>query len=112
MFTVVEIAGFIKQAEKLFDETEKQELINFLAENPEAGSVIPGTGGIRKLRFAASGRGTRGGARIIYFYYDERVPLYALAAYAKNQKEDLDPKTKKVLTQLADIIKKAARSEK
>jgi hypothetical protein len=65
MQTVAETPTFSRQAEKLFSEDEKHKLINFLAENPLAGDEIPGTGGVRKLRFAASGRGKRGGARVI-----------------------------------------------
>jgi len=72
MQTVAETPTFTRQAEKLFSEEEKRDLIDFLAENPLARDEIPGTGGVRKLRFATSGRGKRGGARIIYYYLDER----------------------------------------
>lgn len=65
MQTVAETPTFSRQADKLFREDEKRELINFLAENPLAGDEIPGTGGVRKLRFAVPGRGKRGGARVI-----------------------------------------------
>jgi mRNA-degrading endonuclease RelE of RelBE toxin-antitoxin system len=81
--TVAETPTFTRQAEKLFSEEEKRDLIDFLAEDPLAGDEIPGTGGVRKLRFATSGRGKRGGARIIYYYLDETMPLYALLAYAR-----------------------------
>ena len=57
MQTVAETPTFSQQAEKLFREEEKRELIDYLAWNPLAGDEIPGTGGVRKLRFAASGRG-------------------------------------------------------
>ena len=67
MQTVAETPTFSRQAERLFDEDEKSELISFLAENPTAGDVIPETGGVRKVRFAASGKGKRGGARVIYY---------------------------------------------
>jgi hypothetical protein len=59
--SVAETPIFTRQTEKLFTEDEKRELIDFLAENPLAGDEIPGTGGVRKVRFAASGRGKRGG---------------------------------------------------
>jgi len=59
---------FTRQADKLFSDEERKELIDSLAEHPAAGDEIPGTGGVRKLRFAAMGRGKRGGARVIYFY--------------------------------------------
>ena len=64
----------------MFREDERRELVDFLAENPLAGDEIPGTGGVRKLRFAAFGRGKRGGARVIYYYLDETMPIYALLA--------------------------------
>ena len=74
MQTVAETPTFTRQAAKLFNEDEKRELIDYLAENPLAGDEIPGTGGVRKLRFGALGRGKRGGARAIYFYGGERMP--------------------------------------
>ena len=91
MQTVVETPTFTRQADKLFSETERRELIDHLAENPLAGDAIPGTRGVRKLRFAASGRGKRGGARVIYFYGGDQIPIYALLAYAKSAKTDLNP---------------------
>ena len=62
MQTVAETPTFTRQADKLFSEEERKELIDYLAENPLAGEEIPGTGGVRKLRVAASGRG-RGAVR-------------------------------------------------
>ena len=97
MQTVAETPIFTRQTEKLFNEDEKRDLIEFLAENPMAGDEIPGTGGVRKLRFAASGRGKRGGARVIYYYLDETMPLYALLAYAKNARSDMTPDEKRTV---------------
>lgn len=109
MQTVAETPTFTRQAEKLFNEEEKRELIDFLAENPLAGDEIPGTGGVRKVRFAASGRGKRGGARIIYYYLDETIPLYALLAYAKNARSDMTPDEKRAVAGLAAALKTARR---
>lgn len=109
MQTVAETPTFTRQAEKLFSEDEKRELIDFLAENPLAGDEIPGTGGVRKVRFAASGRGKRGGARIIYYYLDETMPLYALLAYAKNAKNDMTPEEKRAVSALVAALKAARR---
>ncbi|MBB4625679.1 type II toxin-antitoxin system RelE/ParE family toxin [Paracoccus denitrificans] len=103
---------FTRQTEKLFDEDEKRELIDFLAENPMAGDEIPGTGGVRKLRFAASGRGKRGGARVIYYYLDESMPLYALLAYAKNARSDMTPDEKRTVAALATALKAAWKERK
>lgn len=112
MQTVAETPTFSRQAEKLFNEEEKRELIDFLAENPLAGSEIPGTGGVRKVRFASSGRGKRGGARIIYYYLDETMPLYALLAYAKNTKADLTPDEKRIVSALVVALKAVRRRTK
>lgn len=95
MRTVAEAPTFTRQAEKLFDENEKAELISFLADNPLSGDVIPDTGGVRKVRFAASGRGKRGGARVVYYFLDDSIPLYALLVYQKNEKVDLTPEEKR-----------------
>jgi hypothetical protein len=109
--TVAETPIFTRQTEKLFSEDEKQRLINFLAENPLAGDEIPGTGGVRKLRFAAPGRGKRGGARIVYYYLDASLPLYALLAYAKNDQGDLTPDERRSVAGIAAAIK-AARKDR
>ncbi|WJS84805.1 type II toxin-antitoxin system RelE/ParE family toxin [Paracoccus sp. TOH] len=112
MQTVAETPIFTRQTEKLFNEDEKRELIDFLAENPMAGDEILGTGGVRKLRFAASGRGKRGGARVIYYYLDETMPLYALLAYAKNARSDMTPDEKRTVAALATALKAAWKERK
>jgi hypothetical protein len=61
MQTVAETPTFIKQAEALFSDAEKAALIDYLAANPLVGDEIPGSGGVRKVRFAAGGKGKRGG---------------------------------------------------
>jgi RelE toxin of RelE / RelB toxin-antitoxin system len=109
MLTVVELPLFTRQSEDIFTDVEKQELIAFLAWNPLAGDVIPGTGGVRKVRIAASGRGKRGGARVIYYYLDDDMPLYALLAYPKNAKTDLSSNEKRIVTGLAQALKAARR---
>ena len=72
---------------------------------PDAAPVIPGTGGIRKLRWAGSGRGKRGGIRTIYFHHAGPEIIYMLTAYAKASHDDLSPKDKKVLSRLVAAIK-------
>lgn len=112
MQTVAETPIFTRQTDKLFSEDEKRELIDFLAENPLAGAEIPGTGGVRKVRFAASGRGKRGGARVIYYYLDDTMPLYALLAYAKNARTDMTPDEKRAVSTLAAALKAARKAKK
>ena len=107
MRTVVETPIFSRQADKLFTEDDKRDLIDLLATSPLAGDEIPGTGGVRKLRFAASGRGKRGGARVIYYYLDDAIPVYALMAYAKAAKTDLTPKERRAVASMAAELKAA-----
>lgn len=61
----------------------------YLCKHPEDGAIIPNSGGIRKMRWAASGRGKRGGARIIYYFANEAGRILLLEVYAKNEKENL-----------------------
>jgi hypothetical protein len=87
--TVVETPGFLREAAAALTEAERTELVSYLAANPEAGDVMPETGGARKLRWKAQGRGKRGGARAIYYYHDESLPLFLLNVFAKNEKANL-----------------------
>ena len=107
MQTVAETPTFSRHVDKLFSEDEKRELIDFLAHNPLSGDEIPGTGGVRKLRFAALGRGRRGGARVIYYYLDETMPIYALLAYAKTAKIDMTPDERRTVSKIAATLKAA-----
>jgi hypothetical protein len=87
--TVVETPEFLAACRKLLNDNERDRLVDYLARNPLAGDLVPGTGGVRKLRWALEGRGKRGGARVIYYFHSARVPLYAIRLYAKNEKADL-----------------------
>ncbi len=106
--TVAETHAFMRMAEKIWSEAELAALVDHLARNPEDGDVIPGTGGVRKLRWGKAGSGKRGGARVIYFYYQVDCPLYLLLAYAKAQATDLTPEEKKAVAGFAAIIKQSA----
>lgn len=103
--TVAETLAFARSAEKIWSEEERAELVEYVAHNPEAGDVIPGTGGVRKLRWARAGSGKRGGARVVYFYYRPDCPLYLLLAYAKAQMADLSADEKKAVAAFAATIK-------
>lgn len=63
--------------------------MSFVATNPEAGDVVADTGAVRKLRWGMSGRGKRGGARVISYYHNEQIPILMLDIYPKNAKSDL-----------------------
>lgn len=105
MQTVAETPTFTRQCEVLFTAEEKADLIAFLAENPDAGVVLQGTGGLRKFRYAGSGRGKRGGTRVVTFFGGGDMPVYAIAVYAKSVKTDLSPTEKRTLARLADSLK-------
>ena len=87
--SVVETPEFLAAAGRIMDEEERGSLVDYLARNPLAGDLIQGTGGVRKLRWALAGRGKRGGARVIYYFHSSDMPLFALTAYAKNERADL-----------------------
>lgn len=105
MFTVIETAHFEKEARRLLTEEEYTRLVLDLAENPEAGSLIRGTGGIRKLRFAIKGKGKSGGVRVIHFCLTHAGEVYLLDIYAKGEKEDLSATEEKELGALVRVLK-------
>jgi len=106
----VETHEFLSATKKLMDDAERAELVLYLAYNPTAGDVIPGSGGVRKVRWGLEGRGKRGGARVIYFFHDMEMPLLLLKAYAKNEQEDLSQvqlkKMQQFTTQMVEAHKR------
>jgi hypothetical protein len=102
--TVVETGSYIASASELFDDAQRDAIILELSANPMVGDVIPGTGGIRKVRAPASGRGKRGGARVIYFVAPKEGPVYLLMVFAKNAQTDLTPRQKSFLAGLVESI--------
>ncbi len=104
--TVAETPLFMRQAEAVCDDAGREAFVEFIARNPEAGDVIPETGGVRKIRWARAGTGKRGGARVIYFYHDADRPLYLLMVYAKARQENLTADEKRAVRKLAEIIKR------
>ena len=107
--TVVETPEFLSTTRKLLNDEERAQLVDFLAMNPDAGDLIAGTGGVRKVRWALPGRGKRGGARVIYFYHDTGMPQFALTAYAKNERSDVSQQDrndfKRFTSQLVELFK-------
>ena len=99
MFTFVELESFARAREALLDDTEFTRLQFHLMAEPEAGDVIPGSGGCRKLRWAASGRGKRGGARVIYFLRLNSGEIVLVTMYAKNVQDNINPKVLRELRQ-------------
>jgi hypothetical protein len=82
---------------RFLSEHEREDLIAYLSEHPNAGAIMEGTGGIRKLRWARSGSGTSGGVRVIYYFHNELMPLYLLAVFGKNEKTNLSKEERNLL---------------
>ncbi len=105
--SVIETPEFLSAARKIMTEENRALLVEYLAYNPMSGDLIPGTGGVRKLRWSLAGRGKRGGARVIYFYHDANMPLFALTAYAKNARDDLSQRDRNDFRQLTARLAEA-----
>lgn len=104
MITIAETKPFQKKVVKLLTLEEKEELISYLSEHPNAGDLIQGSGGIRKLRWARSGKGKSGGVRVIYYHHSDMMPLYLLAVFGKNEKANISNEEKKLLTKLVNEL--------
>jgi len=77
-------------------------LQNFLIKQPEAGDLIQGTGGLRKIRWLSANKGKRGGIRVIYYYQVRKKHIYFLTVYSKSEMSDLTPKEKQLLKNLIE----------
>lgn len=83
MLTVIETDEFSVWAAKVWSESEREAFVDWIAANPEAGDVIPGSGGCRKVRWSRAGMGKRGGARVIYYLRLANGEVVLLIVYAK-----------------------------
>ena len=102
---IVQTTRYLRDLKRLgASASEIGRLEQTIANNPEAGAVIPGLGGVRKLRFALGGKGKRGGGRAIYFLMVSEDVAVMLFAYAKSDKEDMTPAEKKVALALMKEI--------
>jgi len=93
---------FTKHLPDYLDDEDYRELQNFLMEQPDAGDLIQGTGGLRKLRWKIAGRGKRDGIRIIYYWHVLEDQIYFFTLYAKNEISDLTAKEMKALKQILE----------
>jgi Protein of unknown function (DUF1044). len=98
----VETPLFTRQVRELLDDDQYTRLQRALAAYPEAGDLIEGTGGLRKVRVGASGRGKRGGARVIYYHFVQRTRIAMLLIYAKNERDDLTADQRATLRKIVE----------
>lgn len=99
---IIETAIFTRRINELLSDDEYRLLQAELVDRPDWGKIIPGSGGLRKLRWALPGRGKSGGARIIYYWVVERDIILMLYAYAKNELTDLTPPQAKALRKIVE----------
>lgn len=104
MQTVVETPSYLADAERLLSPQERKAVVDRLAADPACGVVIPGSGGVRKVRFGFGGRGKSGGARIVYLFSGESLPVFMLAIFAKNEKANLSAAERNGLERLVTSL--------
>lgn len=104
LLTVAELPEYLRTAGKLLADADRRAIVDHLAAHPTAGDLIEGTGGVRKLRWARGGRGKSGGARVIYYFHSEVMPLYLLTMFAKNERANLSKAERNALAALVDVL--------
>lgn len=112
--TFIELPAFQRLRAEYFDDASFRELQEELMKDPEAGDVIKGTGGLRKVRYADErrGKGKRGGLRVIYFWKDADDQFWLFTVYDKDEANDLTPAQCKLLKQRLEAEIKARSAEK
>ena len=111
LLTVVELPHYLRKVEALMSAEERKAAVDYLAANPEAGVLIRGTGGIRKLRWAAGNRGKSGGVRLVYYFFDQSIPLFLITVFAKNEKANLSAAERNSLGKFVATLRNHYKSE-
>lgn len=106
LVTIVETIPYAADAKNLLREEQRQDIAVMIAENPECGELMVGTGGCRKVRFAGQGKGKSGGFRIVYVYCGDLMPTFLFALFTKGQKSNLTRGERNVLAKVVKATKK------
>lgn len=109
--TVVETPEFLSAAKKSLSDEERTEIVRVLSTNPLIGDLIQGSGGFRKFRIPlnSNNKGKSGGARVVYYYHNESVPLFLIAMYPKGAKDNLTKAETNALKAISDRLVDAYR---
>jgi hypothetical protein len=104
--SVIETGAYLARAGKVLSEVEQHAVLQMIARDLTCGVVMEGTGGVRKIRLAIGGRGKSGGARAIYYFHSDVMPVYLLTVFAKNEKANLTPAERNALARMVDTLKR------
>ncbi|MHB1223793.1 MAG: type II toxin-antitoxin system RelE/ParE family toxin [Gemmatimonadaceae bacterium] len=102
----IHLPSYVQSAKGLLTDREQMSLELELSKNPVAGSVVVGSGGVRKVRLALPGGGKSGGARVIYYYRPARGRVYLIFAYAKNVQETISAADRNAMRKLTGMLDK------
>lgn len=102
--SVVELPTYAKRAETRLTAEEAAAVIALVARDPKCGDLIPGGGGVRKVRFGAGSRGKSGGVRVIYYFHDADNPVFLLTLFAKNEQANLSKAERNELAKLVKLL--------
>jgi hypothetical protein len=104
--TVIETKAYLAAAEDAgMSEEERAAVVDIIAADPEAGAIMPGCGGARKLRVARPGGGKSGGYRVITYFAGDTVPVFLITVFAKGEKANLTKAEQNALAKLAKVLK-------
>ena len=111
---IIETKFYLNQLSKIIhkgldEDLLRNEIKEFISENPQDGDVIPGSGGLRKIRYPMPGKGKSGGYRIIYYFYNEKNPIHLFTIYQKSRAENLSDQEKQTFSKLIKELKEIYR---
>lgn len=112
LVTVIETPTYLADVKKVLNENQRAAVVDLVSANPLAGDLMPQTGGVRKLRIGLTGRGKSGGARVIYFYHNDSIPIFLLTAYPKSVKDNLSAEDCNELRKLTKKLVDTYRSKR
>lgn len=116
MHSIIETAPYLASAkDQHVSADERQAIVDYIAANPDAGVIMAGTGGARKIRFAGRGKGKSGGYRIITFYAADDIPVFLLDIYSKDTQANLSKaeqnQLRQVLAVLPDLYRETVKQQ-